>query len=243
MGTPKTCPFCNTASTIRDHDISSKEHEYYSVKDDIVYKIITLAITCPLETCREVELTILKEASNSYFLDGYNRKIASGPWTKIYKKNIEPETNIRPFPNYIPTQILQDYKEAKLISTLSPKASATLARRCLQSMIRDFYNISKKKSLHHEIEEIKDKIDPDMYEAIMSLKSIGNIGAHPEKDINLIIDVEPEEANELIALIEMLIEDWYITRHKRQERIKGIKAMNDEKQAERKGNTTTAPNE
>ncbi|WP_077927867.1 DUF4145 domain-containing protein [Wohlfahrtiimonas populi] len=106
-------------------------------------------------------------------------------------------------------------------------------------MIRDFYNISGKKSLHHEIEEIKDKIDPDMYEAIMSLKSIGNIGAHPEKDINLIIDVEPEEANELIALIEMLIEDWYITRYKRQERINGIKAMNDEKQAERKGTITS----
>jgi hypothetical protein len=32
--------------------------------------------------------------------------------------------------------------------------------------------------------------------------------------INLIIDVDPEEAQLLIGLIEFLIEDWYITRHK-----------------------------
>jgi hypothetical protein len=32
----------------------------------------------------------------------------------------------------------------------------------------------------------------------------------------LIIDVDPEEAQLLIGLIEFLIEDWYITRHKRQ---------------------------
>lgn len=238
MGTPRNCPFCNTVSTIRDHDISKDHHQFFSNKDDVHYQVRTYAITCPLESCREVEIVFEKWKAIKYghTIHGEDKPIQ---WQKIYRKNIEPEVNIKVFPDYIPEQILQDYKEAKLIAILSPKASATLARRCLQSMIRDFYNISGKKSLHHEIEEIKDKIDPDMYEAIMSLKSIGNIGAHPEKDINLIIDVEPEEANELIALIEMLIEDWYITRYKRQERINGIKAMNDEKQAERKGTITS----
>lgn len=38
-----------------------------------------------------------------------------------------------------------------------------------------------------------------------------------EKDINLIIDVEPSEAKLLIGLIETLINDWYIIRQKRQE--------------------------
>lgn len=206
MGTPRNCPFCNTVSTIRDHDISFDDHQFFSNRDDVDYKINTYAITCPLESCREVEIFFEKWKAIEYAYKTGGAKIPI-KWQKIYQKNIEPEANIKIFPDYIPEQILQDYKESKLIANLSPKASSTLARRCLQSMIRDFYNIFGKKSLHHEIEEIKDKIDPDMYEAIMSLKSIGNIGAHPEKDINLIIDVEPEEANELISLIEMLIED------------------------------------
>jgi len=134
----------------------------------------------------------------------------------------------------VPESILQDYKEAKLIVNISPKASATISRRCLQTMIRDFWAIKDKKSLHHEIEAIKDKIDTNMYDAIMALKSIGNIGAHPEKDINIIVDVEPGEAEELVWLIETLIEDWYMVRHDRENRISKIKSINTEKQLERK---------
>ena len=32
-----------------------------------------------------------------------------------------------------------------------------------------------------------------MWQAIDAVRSIGNIGAHMEKDINLIVDVDPEE--------------------------------------------------
>jgi hypothetical protein len=49
-----------------------------------------------------------------------------------------------PLPDYIPEQIKDDYYEACSILNLSPKASATLARRCLQGMIRDFWGITKK---------------------------------------------------------------------------------------------------
>ena len=34
-----------------------------------------------------------------------------------------------------------------------------------------------------------------------------------ERDVNLIVDVEPEEAGELLQLIELLVEKWYISRH------------------------------
>ena len=34
-----------------------------------------------------------------------------------------------------------------------------------------------------------------------------------EKDVDLIIDIEPDEALKLLKLIEMLIEKWYIVRH------------------------------
>lgn len=239
MGEPWTCPFCNMPSTIRDHDISVQEHKYISVKEDEHYQLETFAITCPSEDCREVTIILRKLKGTKYVKTFEGNKPTD--WNRVYQRFIEPEASVKPFPDYVPDQVLQDYKEAKLIADLSPKASATLARRCLQSMIRDFYNISGKKSLHHEIEAIQSQIDTDMYDAIMALKSIGNIGAHPEKDINLIVDVEPGEAQELIGLIEMLIEDWYVARHKKQERIKEIQNINTEKQNERKGNTSTSP--
>ena len=43
-----------------------------------------------------------------------------------------------------------------------------------------------------------------------------------EKDIDLIIDVEPKEAQLLINLIEILIKDWYIAKHERQKHLESI---------------------
>ncbi|WP_083803471.1 DUF4145 domain-containing protein [Sagittula stellata] len=60
-----------------------------------------------------------------------------------------------PEPSFIPTPIIEDYTEACRISLLSPKASATLSRRCLQGMIRDFCGI-KEKNLFNEIEKLKE---------------------------------------------------------------------------------------
>jgi hypothetical protein len=56
-----------------------------------------------------------------------------------------------------------------------------------------------------------------------------------EKDINLIVDVDPDEAQALIGLIELLIKDWYITRHDRQERLKAIVGIKDAKEAIKTG--------
>lgn len=43
-----------------------------------------------------------------------------------------------------------------------------------------------------------------------------------EKDIDLIIDVDPKEAELLIGLIEILLKDWYIARQEREEHLKSI---------------------
>lgn len=72
----------------------------------------------------------------------------------------------------------------------SPKASATLSRRCIQGMIRDRWEV-KESTLFHEIDAIKDKIDPRTWAAINSVRQIGNIGAHMEKDIDLIVEIDP----------------------------------------------------
>jgi uncharacterized protein DUF4145 len=101
-------------------------------------------------------------------------------------------------------------------------------------MIRDFWGVAKP-TLKQEIDALKDKIDSGDWEAIDAVRKLGNIGAHMEKDVNTIIEVDPEEAQLLIGLIETLFEDWYITREQRAARNKSIKELAEKKDAERKG--------
>lgn len=100
-------------------------------------------------------------------------------------------------------------------------------------MIRDFFQISKG-SLFEEINAIKDKIPTEQWAVLDGLRRIGNIGAHMEKDINLIVDIEPDEAQKLIKLIELLLQQWYIERHNQQELFADIIGIDQAKQQERK---------
>ncbi|MFC5566105.1 DUF4145 domain-containing protein [Rubellimicrobium aerolatum] len=152
---------------------------------------------------------------------------------------ITPESSARPQPSYIPLALVEDYNEACRIRDLSPKAAATLARRCIQGMIRDFAGV-KGRTLYDEITALKMMVEKDeaprgvsieSVEAIDHIRSIGNIGAHMEKDIDLIIPVEPEEAQVLIELIESLFEEWYIERYRRQQRFAAINNIASEKAA------------
>jgi len=166
---------------------------------------------------------------------------------------IWPRGAAKPQPQYIPRALKEDYEEACQIQELSPKAAATLVRRCLQGMIRDFAGIAKA-TLFEEIAALRQAVDNgsapagvthDSIDAIDAVRGIGNIGAHMEKDINVIVDVDPGEAEALIGLVEMLFDEWYIARHKRTERLKSIQAMADQKKQElaqqRAANSLTAP--
>jgi len=150
---------------------------------------------------------------------------------------LRPASTAKPQPAYIPSPIAEDYAEACAIRDLSPKASAALSRRCLQGMIRDFCKISKNR-LIDEINELKSRIESgtapsgvvaDTMDAIDAVRSVGNIGAHMEKDINVIVDIDPGEAQSLIGLIEILLEEWYVARHTRLEKLEKLKKIAGQK--------------
>jgi hypothetical protein len=63
---------------------------------------------------------------------------------------------------------------------------------------------------------------------------VGNIGAHMEKDVNVIIDIDPGEADLLIRLIEDLFHDWYVVRHEQEQRLADIKALAQSKKQAKK---------
>jgi hypothetical protein len=135
---------------------------------------------------------------------------------------------------------MSDYNEAYLIARLSPKASATLARRALQGMVRNFFQVVGKRTLHAELEAIKDKCDPSLYDAMMAVKSVGNIGAHPDQDISLIVEVEPGEAETLLQLIHLLDREWYVARADRLDRIAKMNQLAASKAAPLPASTPTA---
>ena len=163
--------------------------------------------------------------------------IANGIGAAVRDVNVlvRPISSAKQFPKYIPEVIRQDYEEACAIVILSPKASATLSRRCLQGMIRDFWNI-KESNLSKAIEKLEGKIPIPQWNVIDGVRRIGNIGAHMEKDINLIVDIDPDEAQKLIKLIEHLLEQWYINRHEQELLYADIIGIDKSKQSERKKN-------
>ena len=218
-----TCPYCNHHTTItspnKDSHLKRIDIDEEKYSDDIEKGFKFLAIACPNPDCRELSLnaSLHHIGQGSY---GFFSIEELSSWQLL------PESSARPQPSYIPQQIVDDYIEACRIKDLSPKASATLARRCLQGMIRDFWGINvASKKLYDEITELEDKVSASEWEAIDALRSMGNIGAHMKQDVSIIVEVEPEEAGLLIEFIEGLFKDWYVARHDRDERNKRLKEL------------------
>ena len=226
-----TCPYCGDHTTITDPNTDSGFTQVLAERSEhgkIGLKYT--AITCPNIQCRKLSLAV---ELRTWSWKGQNRSIG----VLIEKWKLLPRSGAMPQPDYIPDPIRQDYEEACLIINDSPKASATLFRRCLQGMVRDYWSLPKSKrgNLKQELDSISEDVDPDVWQAIDSVRSVGNIGAHMEKDINVIVDVDPEEAGLLKELIEMLFADWYVQRHKRKERTAAAILLANKKQEERKG--------
>lgn len=211
------CPYCNQNANITNNNRSSQIHRFSNGNQMGQLNLLTEIIICPNPKCSEFSISAeLQQIVDIFSEDQFEPEVK-----KVLSWQLKPNTFAKQFPNYIPKSVLDDYKEACLIRDLSPKASATLARRCLQGMIRDYWSESKN-TLNEEIKAIKDRIDPITWQAIDAVRKIGNIGAHMEKDINLIIDVEPNEAQMLIGLIEMLLKEWYIARYERQKQLEDL---------------------
>jgi hypothetical protein len=226
-----TCQFCGRPTTITDPHIRSNTFDYHvdahKFKSSYI-RLYSYAISCPNQECMEV----------TFFVDLHTVKfLGNGEYERVRGLKscfLLPESLAKPQPNYIPEIIREDYYESCRIRDLSPKASATLARRCLQGMIRDFWDVTNKPNLFKEIEAIKEKVDSVTWEAIDAVRKVGNIGAHMEKDVNLIVEVDPDEAQVLIGLIEILFKDWYVARKEKHDRMNSVIALAKAKKPEHK---------
>jgi hypothetical protein len=228
------CPHCNHKVTITDSLYSTDFHGLGLENADGRFGLSSTFKVCPNPECRKATLDVVLRNFN-YSQPGV--KTPTGDPIKAWR--LIPAGSARPFPEYVPLAIRQDYAEACLIRDLSPKAAATLARRSLQGILRDFYEV-KPGRLVDEIDALDEKMEPELLEAIHGVRKVGNIGAHMEADINLIVEVDPEEAKLLIELVETMIEETYVRRAQRQERLSRVSAMAAAKEVERKAPAATA---
>lgn len=204
------CPYCGIEYFDTNELKRIAEFKFSDDRKEILYISQRL---CP--KCNKLAISILGGSFDTPFVFSY------------------PPASAMFLPDYIPAAIRQDYLEAVKIVGLSPKASATLARRCLQGMIHDFWDI-REKNLNAEITALKPHIPRMQWEAIDAVRKLGNIGAHMEKDVELIVDVDPGEAEKLLKVIELLFKNWYIAEHENQQLYAEIAQIAEDKENERK---------
>lgn len=222
MGYSLICPFCRSLvaaehATVRTIYLSFFSTVPHESKEKGAFSITFLR--CP--SCDRIS----------------SKAIGTGPDTAGLNIPLLPPSSAIKFPEYIPQSIRADYEEAISILQLSPKASATLSRRCLQGMIRDFWGV-RCSTLSQEINSLKNKIPSNHWKAIDALRKIGNIGAHMEKDVNLILDITPEEAEKLLWLIEFLLRGWYVERHESNQLLDHITKIADNFSSQRQQGQT-----
>ena len=130
------CPFCGHHATIGASNFTESV-SYFKDNNKYGARLVTWsAISCPNPECREYTFSLLIRGERKKLVDGsYKGGEVQHMWELV------PPAQMKVMPDYVPEAIIADYKEACLIAALSPKASATLARRCLQGMIRDFWAV------------------------------------------------------------------------------------------------------
>jgi Domain of unknown function (DUF4145) len=230
-----TCPHCGrpqiaTRANYQSDRVALDVGKFAEAHENGAYlSSLVTAVRCASETCNKIAIAV--EFGSAPATDFGPGMVLDG--SEFFTSMIYPRPCGKPFPDGVPLAMLEDYNEAWAIVDLSPKASATLARRCLQSMIRDFCNITRK-NLHQEIEalekalkddELPKGVDVETVQAMKALRDVGNIGAHMSQMDGVIVNVDPGEAEALLKLIEMLFNDWYVARFNRRKALADIEAI------------------
>ena len=168
-------PYCNRDATIT-HFVNANTlvHFFENGNKSGFLGLQTVVIVCPNPDCRDFEIKAALFKAINVRPNPNAQPVPTIDGAALFEWRLKPKSSSKTFPTYIPKPILDDYYEACLIVNDSPKASATLSRRCLQGMIRDFWNVTKQR-LIDEIEAIKGQIDTTTWEAIDAVRGIGNI--------------------------------------------------------------------
>ena len=126
----------------------------------------------------------------------------------------------RSLPKGVPEQIVDEYRQACAILEVSPRASAAMSRRCLQSLLAAVG--AKAGRLDKAIDEIigGGELPTILAKELDAVREIGNFGAHPMKSeaTGVLLDVNPGEAEWNLEVLEHLFGFYYVDRPAQAER-------------------------
>jgi Domain of unknown function (DUF4145) len=165
--------------------------------------------TCGNPECRQVVAFLRRGKA----ITGGNLYIATSFRDEVPARYIVPMAGERPVDSTVPPDLAQDYREATAVLSISPKASAALSRRCLQSTIRETKGV-KKRTLDEEIEEViaQGMVSTELAGQLDAVRQIGNFAAHSTKSTTTgeIVDVEPQEAEWNLDVLDGLFDEWFV---------------------------------
>jgi hypothetical protein len=204
------CPWCGLTVHMKYLD---KAHVAYDRVDaGAVRSWQFIARECP--ACGEIHLTYSRQWRPS------QRDIEQGERGRDETGLAWPHASARGRPSQdVPARYVQDYVEACAVLPLSPKSSAALARRILQMLLRDADcgNAEANVRSGRLVDEIRYVVEHGGLPAMLrqnlhSIRLGGNLAAHPTEDVNAgtIIDIDPDEAEHLLDVVELLF-DYYFT--------------------------------
>jgi len=116
-----------------------------------------------------------------------------------------------PAPAGVPSEIAEDFNEACAVLPISPKASAAMSRRCVQTLIREHFGI-KERDLSTEIDKVLPQLPSYIAQDVDAIRNVGNFAAHPLKSQQTgdILPVEPHEAEWNLDVLEQLFDFCYV---------------------------------
>ena len=193
------CPHCRV-------EFHYKPKSTYIGTDSDGDWILTQAV-CP--ACKKIILRLL----NGF--DVYNQAAQYMNFNHV-KKNFfaYPKSSSRqPCPPEVTKKFAEDYTEACLVISDSPKASAALSRRCLQNILREKAKV-KHNNLYNEIQEVinSENLPSYIVEVIDVVRNIGKFATHPLKSEKTgeIISVELGEAELNLDVLEALFDFYFV---------------------------------
>ena len=85
--------------------------------------------------------------------------------------------------------------------------------------------------MYPEIKQLKGKpeVDTHLYDALHALRGLGNVGAHPEKDPDIVIDLNQEEAEQILRVLDVALKLWFVIPQQQANELKGLTELADEK--------------
>jgi hypothetical protein len=220
-----SCPYCQAYSVmkfdsiVRRFEATDGHGISFRTNEPLLFDLI-----CSCPNCSDTVFVQAKVHANAVDYHGYEELDESSGAEILSVYPCRTSVNIPP---EVPEQYAGDFREALLVLTLSPKASAALSRRVLQHILRDEFGIQSS-SLAQEIDAfIKQPGIPSyLIDAIDAVRNIGNLAAHPlkSKSTGEVIAVEPGEAEWLIEVLLSIFDFKFIQPLKLEERKKHLNA-------------------